>query len=212
MNTNVKIDGVVFKGCATTSINLSSEVTDKNADSGEVVNDHVSKSPVSFSLEITFYSSVFEKADKMGENHEASGTAINSGLFNRMDQYLFIADLWQNKLLFDFECDLGYFGDMVITSLQIDETNESGSSFKASLAIKQFKKVEFQPAVFQYITDANGKVVGVAPMGNYDSVTLKKPPNEKHEPDIYDNISDWYNRHLRDPSRGIVDGIKDFFD
>lgn len=200
MNTNIIIDGAEFKGCASVSFSAGADATDKVLENGEVAHEHITKQPISLNLDLTFYSTVFSAEDVAGSSHEASGAAINIGMFNRMDQYLYIMDLWDNKMMFDIQCDLGYFENMIIVSVKVSETNKSSSSFDATVELKEFNIVEFQSMVFQYITDADGKLVGVAPLGEYDKVTLKKPKKQTENKDWwaqqYDNIGNWGAKHI----------------
>jgi len=182
MNTDMVIDGAKYRGVASLDFGISSSITDKTMENGELAHDHIEKQQISLSLSLKFYSNVFTPADTMGSSHEASLAAINSGEFNRMDQFLFIMDLWDNKLTFDIVCDLGYFDNMVVKSVKVVEDSNSSTSFDANIDLGKFMPVQFEGAVFQYITDSDGKVVGAAPMGNYGAVTLKKPPKQGREP------------------------------
>jgi len=191
MNTSIIIDGAKYKGCASIGFGASADMTDRTLENGDIAQDHINKQPITLNLDLTFYSTVFDSEDVVGSSHKASGEAINSGKFNRLDQYLYIMDLWDNKMMFDVECDLGYFESMVVTSIKVTENNKSSSSFEAAVELKEFNIVEFEAAVFQYITDADGKLVGVAPLGVYDKVTLKKPPKASENKDWMEQAHDW---------------------
>lgn len=175
MNTNVKFThaGVsyVYKGCSVFTLGLASDVVERVLESGERITDHIELLRPEFEIEITFYDQT---------------EVIPSQPVNRLEQFNAIKDLWENKKLFSFTCDIGTFNSMTVMTMATKSTYETGTAFFCKLKIKQVKQIDFEPAVFQYIKDEDGKLVGVAPVGDYDQVTLTRPTKKKQED------GDWY--------------------
>lgn len=175
MNTNVKFTygGVshVYKACRVYTLGLASDVVERVLESGERITDHIEILRPEFEIEVSFYDQT-EVVEGQPEN--------------RVEQFNAIRDFWENKKLFTFTCDIGTFSNMTVVTMVTKGTFESGNAFFCKLKIKQVKQIVFEPAIFQYIEDEDGKLVGVAPVGDYDQVTLTRPTKKKQEDE------DWY--------------------
>lgn len=166
MNTDIRVGIKTYKGCRVYTLGLASDVVERVLESGERVTDHIEILRPEFEVEITFY-----------DQYEV----IPNQPVNRIEQFNYIRELWENKKLFTFSCDIGTFKNMTVLSMSTKSTYESDNAFYCKLKIKQVKQIDFEPAVFQYIKDTDGDLVGVAPLGDYDQVTLVRPKKKKQE-------------------------------
>ena len=170
MNTNVKFTwgGVsyVYKACSVYTLGLASDIVERVLESGERITDHIEILRPEFEIEIVFYDQT---------------EVIEGQPVNRLEQFNVIKDFWENKKLFSFACDIGTFNSMAIVTMATKSTYESSNAFFCKLKIKQVKQIDFEPAVFQYIEDEDGDLIGVAPVGDYDQVTLTRPTKKKQE-------------------------------
>jgi hypothetical protein len=197
-NTDVRIGTYTYKGCKSVTLNLSASTTQAALEEGVYVDFHITNDPVAFELDITFYEDVtnpnYQSSD---EAYPIGGNYSAKGVFNRVEQYNYLAWLWDNKMMFKFVCDLGSFENMIVTGLSTKESSASKSSFEATLSIKQLNVVSFEAATFQYIVDSDGKVIGLTPVGDYDKVTLIKPSSSSKNKDWWESAYDWLaNRPL----------------
>jgi len=120
MNTDVKIDDVVFRGVSLVTPSFESDVPKYKVDQGFSITDHIGLAPIKFEMDLTLYDG-FE-----GDTE-----------YKRSDQYDKIMEIWTGRKVFTFESDFGTFTNMVISKFTPQATSKSGNTFECTMTIEK---------------------------------------------------------------------------
>jgi len=181
-NSNITIDGTVYKGANVVKMKAETNVPSYQTDQGFSIVDHLAPQPIEFSIDLTFY-------DEWGDDKTLSQ--------NRNMQYNRLMQIRRERKSFTFISDFGTFEDMVITRFEPEQTDKSNNTFVVSLDIRQIVRATISLFSTPLIYDEDGALVNVGSVGGSGvevalSVVDPLPENEKSWLEIiWDLATDW---------------------
>jgi len=194
-NQDVLIDGETFEAVSVVELTRESEIVEHpveglDGDTESLIPDHIFLKPRVLSVDLRLITAVTQTV----------------GLTNRLDALLFLDNLYQNKVLFSFVCDLGKFDNMVVQSLSVAEDNKSANCFNAKLTLREIVIVISATTTFQYIVDEDGSEYSGAPIpSDTETVVLYKPGAKKEDdPGLWQKIKDGVGQMGADIQEGIA--------
>src|SRR3990172_5350670 len=145
VNQNVKLDNHTFVAVSVVGSTFAADVTEQTTSSDFAITDDIILKPPAFRITLKLI-------DRW------STTERDTIDDTRIQQYYFLLALWKFKRVFKFESDLGVYNTVIIESLEVSESEESSSTFDVELSLRVIYIARILPALFQFITDADGTI------------------------------------------------------